>query len=451
MLNRAQRRASRAGGGVSLIIAGAGTGKTKTLIEKIGATIKECLVAPSAILVLTFSRKAAEEIRHRVAGEIGKDAGELTAGTFHSFCLKLLRDHRESFCRMADFERFPDVLDDGHREMILRGLIKDSISDFMGMSAGVIYSLAQELETLDEKTRGRLESLGLLTRLEELNGRFSRSKRELCCIDFEDMLRFATSLLESDQPVRRAVLETYRYIFVDEFQDTSGDNFRLLRLMLPERSANLFVVGDDWQSIYGFRDARIEYIVKMKCFFPGARIFRLDLNYRSRKEIVDLSNRFIRKNRFRTNKRLRSHRGKGGSIKAYAVKDLDEEMAAVERIAREELRRTGDVAILYRNNWQGALLRKRCAGLCEQEASGALLPMTMHSSKGLEFTAVIIMGVSDDILPDAYTNIEEERRLLYVAMTRARERLHMVYYVDKSNFTARFAGELGFSPEKVLR
>lgn len=447
-MNRAQRRASRTGGGVNLIIAGAGTGKTKTLIEKIGNTITGGLAPPSSILVLTFSRKAAEEIRHRVGREIGPAAAALTAGTFHSFCLKLLREHRESFCRMRGFSRFPDVLDDEGREAMLRGIIRESIADFMGMPSGVIYSLAQELGALDEWSRRKLDSLGLLRRMEELNERFNRCKRERCCIDFEDMIRHATAMLGNDAALRKEMLEAYRYIFVDEFQDTSGDNFELLKLMLPERAPNLFVVGDDWQSIYGFRDARIEYIVKMKRFFPGARIFRLDVNYRSRKEIVTLSNRFIRKNRFRTNKRLRSHRGRGGSVHPHTVKDLDAEMAVVERIAREELQRSHDVAILFRNNWQGSLLRKRCPGLEAAEASGMLHPMTMHSSKGLEFTAVIIMGVSDDIIPDAYTDVEEERRLLYVAMTRARERLHVVYYTDKSNNAARFAVELGFSPQE---
>ncbi len=448
MLNRAQRRASRAGGGVSLIIAGAGTGKTKTLIEKIGNTIRGGLASPSSILVLTFSRKAAEEIRNRVGREIGAAAASLTAGTFHSFCLKLLREHQESFCRTRGFSRFPDVLDDESREAMLRGIIRESIADFMGMPSGVIYSLAQELGALDEWSRRRLDSLGLLRRLEELNERFSRCKRERCCIDFGDMIGHATAMLGNDPSLRGEMRETYRSIFVDEFQDTSGDNFGLLKLMLPERAPNLFVVGDDWQSIYGFRDARIEYIVKMKRFFPGARIFRLDVNYRSRKEIVDLSNRFIRKNRFRTNKRLRSHRGRGGIVCPHGVRDLDAEIAAVEGIAREELRRSGDVAILFRNNWQGSLLRKRCPRLEEAEASGMLHTMTMHSSKGLEFTAVIIMGVSDDIIPDAYTDVEEERRLLYVAMTRARECLHIVYYINKSNNAARFAQELGFSTQE---
>lgn len=198
-------------------------------------------------------------------------------------------------------------------------------------------------------------------------------------------------------------------------------------------------MGDDWQSIYGFRSARVEYIVRMKRYFPGASVRRLTVNYRSRREIVSLSGRFIRRNRFRTRKSLSAHRGRGGVVRRVPVSSVEDEAAAVAKLL-EGRAPGGTVAVLFRNNWQCRLLRGMLGAALD--AAGVSV-MTMHASKGLEFDTVIVAGVRDGVIPDPESGIEEERRLLYVACTRAREELVIIAHVNERGEMARFGRELG--------
>ncbi|MBP7738944.1 MAG: ATP-binding domain-containing protein [Spirochaetes bacterium] len=199
-------------------------------------------------------------------------------------------------------------------------------------------------------------------------------------------------------------------------------------------------MGDDWQSIYGFRGAAVEYILNMRRHFPDARIHRLTVNYRSRKEIVSLASGFIKHNNHRTRKRLISSRGKGGVVRFYRVLDFDGEADAVrEIIAGHAPDRT--LAVLYRNNWQGRFLKERLGG----EGAAGVFFMTMHASKGLEFDRVVISGVCDSVLPDGDNDIEEERRLLFVACTRARDELHVIVHADDEGGASLFGRELGIA------
>lgn len=180
--------------------------------------------------------------------------------------------------------------------------------------------------------------------------------------------------------------------------------------------------------------------MNMKRHFPGARIHRLTVNYRSRKEIVSLAGRFIKRNRRRTGKRITSDRGKGGLVRFYRVHDLGGEADAIRDIvAGHEPDRT--LAVLYRNNWQGKHLRERLGG----DGTAGVFFMTMHASKGLEFDRVIVAGVCDAVLPDGDNDIEEERRLLFVACTRARDELHLIVHVNDEGETSRFGLELGIA------
>ncbi|OHD66471.1 MAG: hypothetical protein A2176_03760 [Spirochaetes bacterium RBG_13_51_14] len=441
-LNSEQYYASRADTGVSLVLAGAGTGKTKTLVEKVTNVIRDLPLDPSALLVLTFSRRAAKELRLRIAS--GTGGREVFAGTFHSFCLDLLREHGAAFLHSSGFDGFPAVVDDEGRSKIIRGLIYPDLDRFLGMPAGVVYDLMNSLmnnrRALDGWKEKRLKESGLLDALRSLVGRYADIKRETNSIDYDDMMNFAISLLENDPAVRAEVLSRYRYLFVDEFQDVSGDNIRLLKLLLPETGGNLFAVGDDWQSIYGFRKAAVGHIIRMKRFFPGAVIHRLTINYRSRKEIVSLSNGFIKRNRFRTRKRLRSGKGKGGRVRSLVVSMFNEEAEAIRAvIAYRDPGMT--CAVLCRNNWQCRYIRSRLYNSDVDEDGVSI--MTMHASKGLEFDIVIVAGVCDSVIPDADNDIEEERRLLYVACTRAREELYIIAHANDRGQVSRFGRELG--------
>ena len=230
------------------------------------------------------------------------------------------------------FSRFPEVIDDDERKKIIRVLIYADLPRFLGMPAGVVYDLMMKQDSLDAWKRKKLDESGLGLELRNLAERFKEIKLERNIIDYDDMMDFAIAMLECKSAVRADVLSRHRYVFVDEFQDVAGDNFRLLKLILPDTGGNLFAVGDDWQSIYGFRGASVDYIVRMNRHFPETIVHRLTVNYRSRKEIVSLSNKFICRNRFRTRKKLRSGRGRGGRVLFHVVSSFDEEEEVVRSV-----------------------------------------------------------------------------------------------------------------------
>ncbi len=436
-LNSEQYRASRADGGVSLVLAGAGTGKTKTLVEKVGNVIRDLPLDPGQVLVLTFSRKASEELRMRIA--VSSGGMHVMASTFHAFCLDLVIDNWKRLSEIRCFSGLPSVIDNETRTRIIRELVMTDLGRFLGVPGDVVVGLLAGPARPSSWKSERLEESGLGAELAALAERYEAKKQELGAIDYGDMIGLAVRLLEGFPEVRARVLDRYRYVFVDEFQDVSDDNFRLLNFILPEDGGNLFAVGDDWQSIYGFRNARVEYIVRMKRYFPGASVRRLTVNYRSRREIVSLSGRFIRKNRFRTRKGLTAYRGRGGIVRRMTVSSVEEETGAIARLL-EGRAPGGTRAVLFRNNWQCRYLGGRLGPVLEKAGVSV---MTMHASKGLEFDTVIVAGIRDGVIPDPESGVEEERRLLYVACTRAREELCVIAHVNERGEVARFGRELG--------
>lgn len=432
--NREQENAIRPEEGVMLVIAGAGTGKTRCLVEKTARIIGHNIAKPEEILVLTFSRKAAEELRERIVQRIGEAGKKITAGTFHSFCLSLLREYHH-LKNLHPADKPFSVIDAAAQEEILLGILRNNLEDFFGFPIGLIVRLIANWNFLPGDKIMRLRSSGLYEKIEQAITDYSHYKISHNCFDFHDLMTKAIELLQNDGEFRRAITGRYSYVLVDEFQDTSKDNFILLNLLLSTRSRNLFVVGDDWQSIYGFRNARVEYIVNMRKYFPDTRIIALAVNYRSKKEIVALSNKFIRLNRFRTKKKLVSERGKGGMVRGYAVKDRFEEIEIIHTMLP---RLRSGAAILFRNNWQGEIIQKALGDMAEK-----ISLLTMHGSKGLEFGTVIIAGISDDIIPDPSSDLEEERRLLYVALTRAKDECIIIAHRHGDGTLPRFARELG--------
>ena len=447
-LNKEQFMASRGDGGISLVIAGAGTGKTKTLVEKIKNIIITGIVAPENILVLTFSKKAALEIKERVVRDIKDKADAITAGTFHSFCLSILKYYKKDFIESEDFKMFPKVIGEDEKSDIFNKIIASRLHEFRGIPIPVIREMAETPCKINETSLKGLNSAGILTSISLVNTEFLEKKKKLCFIEFEDMIDFTISLFEQRPDIRADVLCRYKYILVDEFQDTSDNNVELIKYLLPEKNKNLFAVGDDWQSIYGFRDARVEYIINIKKYFPEVDIHRLKINYRSKKEIVKLSSKFVCGNKNRTKKKLISHRGKGANIKVLFVGDIDEEAELISDLIKKSSSVTNDIAVIYRNNFQGDYLRSIITGPFADNIEAEFI--TMHRSKGLEFHTVIIAGVSDKIIPDKKSCLEEERRLFYVALSRAKDNLFIICHKNKNDELPRCAKELKLSTKHLL-
>ncbi|HOP65395.1 MAG TPA: ATP-dependent helicase [Spirochaetota bacterium] len=441
-MNKSQAAASRGGGGVTLVVAGAGTGKTTTMIGKIINCINCGIVSPEKTAVMTFSRKAAEELGERLAKNGTSAKGIGFTGTFHSFSLKLLREYSPAYLLMTGRNSFPSLLIDGEKEEAMKAIVMRDPERFLGMPLNAVLNIAENIDRLTPYMAGKLKGSPIYNELLSVNREYAEYKLNKNFIDYEDMVNDASLLLEKKADVRNSVLERFTYIFVDEFQDTSANNLRLLNAIVPDRGRNLFMVGDDFQSIYKFRRAEVSYLINIKEYFPETSIHRLTVNYRSRKEIVSLSNRFIKLNRFRTKKVIRSARGKGGKIFFHSTEDAAGEIKIISSIV-EGNSENMETAILFRNNYQGALISKRL----HPEFKARTGMMTMHGSKGLEFDVVIIAGVSDSIIPDRGSDIEEERRLFYVAMTRAKEELHLIYYKNRKGILPRFIRELGFRDE----
>lgn len=439
-LNTEQLAASKPDRGINLVIAGAGTGKTSTMIAKIKNVIEHSIVKPDQILILTFSKKAAEEINERLSEGLRCGFEPGFAGTFHSFSLKLLKENSSEYLKQRGIDSFPTVIGKDEKESIMKELIMEKPERFLGMPANAVTKLAENINHLSDAILHKLKSGPLFDEITNIINVFENYKKNKQLIEFEDMINHTADMLEANTDLRINITDKYSYIFVDEFQDTSENNFRLLSLLLPVCNKNLFMVGDDFQSIYKFRHSRIEYIINVKKFFPEANVHKLIVNYRSYNEIIKISNRFIKLNRFQTSKKISSHRGKGGKVKFYSIEDMENEAEVLNGIISSSPEKLS-IAVLYRNNYQGKFLKDKI-----ESANPARLIefMTMHGSKGLEFDIVIIAGISDKIIPDKTSDIEEERRLFYVALTRAKNELHLLYYKIGNNELPRFIKETGF-------
>lgn len=437
-MNSEQRAASEGKGGVTLVVAGAGTGKTTTMLEKIVQCTEKGITSPERILLMTFSRKAAVEIRERLLARKIDLSGGGFAGTFHSFSLHLLKEFSGDYQALRGSALFPSVIDGETKSDTVRSIIMKDPARFLGVPCDAVMNLAENIDSLPLYMMKKLKSSPLYNELQKVNEEYRKFKIDNDLIDYEDMVEHAARLLEINSAVRTEVHRRFNYLFVDEFQDTSENNLKLLKLLVPDTGRNLFMVGDDFQSIYRFRRAKVEYLINIKKHFPEAEIHKLTINYRSRGEIVKLSNRFIRLNRFRTDKKIKSFKGNGGRIIFHSTENAVSEAELINTILSGETERR-ETGILCRNNYQHQLIGKRVSPF----HAGRFQLMTMHGSKGLEFDIVIIAGVSDRIIPDRGSDIEEERRLFYVAMTRAKEELHIIYHKNINGRLPKFIWELG--------
>ncbi len=441
-INKNQAKASMGTGGVSLVIAGAGTGKTTTMIKKIINCVESGTASPEKTVVLTFSRKAAEEIRERISRS-SSSTGEIGfAGTYHSFSLKLLKEYSSDYLKMKNQPSFPALITEEDKEKVMRDIVMRDPGRFYGVPYDAVLSIAENIGRLPDYMMKKLKSSPLYNELISVKKDYCVYKASNNLIDYEDMIDDAAELLKNYPDVMNDLHSRYSYIFVDEFQDTSENNLRLLKAVVPVKERNLFMVGDDFQSIYKFRGSRVHFLIDIKEHFPEAEIHKLTMNYRSRKEIVTLSNRFIRLNRLRTDKAIKSFRGRGGRIFFHKTENAISEAGIISSIICKESS-AKETGILYRNNSQGEIINKYIT----LNLNHSINLMTMHSSKGLEFERVIIAGISDRIIPDRGSDIEEERRLFYVAMTRAKDELHLIYYKNSSGRLPRFIWELGYREE----
>ena len=350
-LNQKQKEAVETLEGPLLILAGAGSGKTKTLTHRIANLIQHG-VHPEEILALTFTNKAAREMRERLASLLGMHNSYTFMpwmGTFHSICVKILR--REAI-NVGLTEKFI-IYDTSDRQTLIKHAMKRlSISDKK------IKAKAVEAAISNAKNQGQ-DSDDLAAEASYPNQRdiakiykeYESERKKADAVDFDDLLLYVARLFQNRPDVRKKWQKHFRHILIDEYQDTNHIQYQIVKLLVDEKQ-NICVVGDDWQSIYSWRGADFTNILNFEQDFPGAKVIKLEQNYRSTQNILDASQKVIEKNEQRTDKLLFTEMGKGAPITIEKLRDERAEAEWVANIIKQSKRSLGDFAVLYRTNAQ---------------------------------------------------------------------------------------------------
>lgn len=340
------------------MIAGAGSGKTRTVVHRVAYLLAERNVYPAEVLAVTFTNKAAGEMRERLARMVGRAAGELWVSTFHSAGLRILRKYGELIGLKPGFV----VYDDDDQRVLLKEVLA-----LLGIEARPTY-----VRALIDRIKNRMWSLedflaeaddwvGGLSK-EQLAAVYQRYQQRLAennALDFNDLLLRTIDLFEAHPEALAAVRQRARFVHVDEYQDTNPAQYRLTKLLAGDE-ANLMVVGDPDQSIYGFRNADIQNILGFERDYPGAKVYRLEANYRSTAAILRVANALIEKNQQRLEKTLKPVKSTGEPVRLYRAPDHREEAAFVAREVGRLARKLplDQMAVLYRTNAQSRVLEE---------------------------------------------------------------------------------------------
>src|SRR5580698_4637545 len=357
-LNPRQREAVEHAEGPLLVLAGAGSGKTRVITHRIAHLMSAHHVPGWAILAVTFTNKAAGEMRERVQSLVSGIAGDSlpTVATFHSFCVRLLRREGAPLAQIRPgFTTQFTIYDDDDQISLLKGVYKSLGLDdkFMAYRAALSrISNAKSLkQTADEVEREATDPVS--KRFAVVYERYQAKLRESNALDFDDLLLEAVRLLQHDQPTREKLNRRYEFLMVDEYQDTNRSQYELMRLLSADRG-NIAVVGDEDQSIYGWRGANIRNILDFERDFPGAEIIRLEQNYRSTKSILEAASAVVAHNTERIGKWLWTESGEGEKVALYEAPDAENEALWIADTIEAYLGRNPDshVAVLYRTNSQ---------------------------------------------------------------------------------------------------
>ncbi|MGX8703975.1 MAG: ATP-dependent helicase, partial [bacterium] len=353
-LNDRQREATVATKGPVLILAGAGSGKTRVLVHRIAYMINVENVSPGNILAITFTNKAADEMRSRVNDMVGFRAGEIWVMTFHAFCVRVLRRHAEEL----GFNRYFSIYDTDDQLRLMKDIFRRREINPKSLSEkSVLREISkQKNENITAETfAAKNQWSEYYRRVAELYGDYQERLKEANAMDFDDLLMHTVTLFAKYPEILELYQERFRYLMVDEYQDTNNVQFRLVKL-LSAKYRNLCVVGDDDQSIYKFRGADIKNILSFEDTFPDAKVVRLEQNYRSTQNILDAANAVISNNGHRKEKRLWTDAGQGPKIRLKQFDKSFEEAAFVVGEIRQMVasgqRRYRDFAVLYRTNAQ---------------------------------------------------------------------------------------------------
>ncbi len=356
-LNNSQKQAIMYNEGPSLVIAGAGSGKTKVLTCKVAYLIDVVGLKPYNILALTFTNKAAAEMKDRVAAMVDEKAAKwLNMGTFHSIFAKILRTEAEAVGLQKDYT----IMDADDSKKLVRDIIKDMKLDEKlykyGTISGKISMAKNALITYD-----RYKPEGVFVRLGDIYKEYENRKRAANSIDFDDMLLLTDTLFATHQDILEKYQNKFQFILVDEYQDTNYAQYSIIK-RLAEKHHKVCVVGDDAQSIYSFRGANIDNILKFTANYPEAKTFKLERNYRSTQNIVAAANSIIKHNVHQIQKAVYSENEDGEKVHAVEAASDRGEAEFLSANIKSVKTATGDTysdfAVLYRTNSQSRVIEE---------------------------------------------------------------------------------------------
>ena len=359
-LNPMQREAVFTTEGPLLVLAGAGSGKTRALTHRVAYLIEEKGVKPWNILAITVTNKAAGEMRERVNQLVDFGADSVWVSTFHSLCVRILRRFIENLGYTTDFS----IYDSDDTKTLMKQIFKDlevnqKVLKERGV-LGVISSAKNEMISPEEfLLSAKADGDSRLQRIGELYMEYQKRLKKNNALDFDDLLVKTVELFQAKQEVLEYYQDRFRYIMVDEYQDTNTVQFKLVSL-LAAKYRNICVVGDDDQSIYRFRGANIKNILSFEETFPGAKVIKLEQNYRSTKMILDSANEVIKNNAGRKDKTLWTENEVG---ERPVFREFGSSFDEAEWVVRDIVKKGGpwkDYAILYRTNAQSRLFEEKC-------------------------------------------------------------------------------------------
>jgi DNA helicase-2/ATP-dependent DNA helicase PcrA len=358
VLSAVQRDAVQHTDGPVLIFAGAGSGKTRVLTHRIAYQLGEKKVFPDRILAVTFTNKAASEMKARLERLVGDQARDLWVGTFHSICVRMLRRDGAKIGIARNFA----IMDDADQRSIVRDVLHDLDYDERQITPGaaldeISKAKNQLLTPAEYETRA---TSFMAERIAKVYHEYDRRLRESNGLDFDDLIGQTIRLLETDGDVRTRYQNKFRYVLVDEYQDVNFAQYRLCAILAQEHG-NLTVVGDDDQSIYSWRGSDYKNILRFEEDFPGAKIFKLEENYRSTQTILNVANELVANNTTRSEKKLFTNRAEGETVTVYGAEtERAEARYAIEKI-KEHVREGAayrDFVVLYRTNAQSRVFEE---------------------------------------------------------------------------------------------
>lgn len=367
-LNVAQAEAAKTTSGPLLILAGAGSGKTKTLTHRIAYLIAHESIRPDEILAVTFTNKAAREMRQRLGLLLGQDSARRSfmpwMGTFHGICVRLLRVDGAAIGIAHNFVIYDE---DDRRGLVKQAMKQLAISDkdIKAQSVSSAISSAKN-DMMDSAMLASAAQFPYQKNVAKIYQKYEDLRRTARALDFDDLLLEVVRLFREVPAIRTKWQTTFKHILIDEYQDTNAAQYAIVKFLVND-TRNICVVGDDWQSIYSWRGADFTNILNFERDFKGAKVIKLEQNYRSTGNILDAASNVITKNIQRTNKKLWTAEGPGLPVQVHGVYDEAEEAQLVaDRISTHvELgaRQFGDFAVLYRTNAQSYTLERACLHL----------------------------------------------------------------------------------------